>query len=65
MCVDDVKIVGSGDGAILQSIEKIRKQKDVGEDFGNLKLTTETLIKIFGYLRYILPPTAMISLQVR
>lgn len=65
VCVDDVKIVGSGDGVVWKSIEKFRRsQGDITNDDGNLKLPTETLIRVFGFLRYILPPATMISLQV-
>lgn len=65
VCVDDVKIVASGDGVVLKSIEKLRRsQGDIASDDGNSKLPTENLIRVFGFLRYILPPATMISLQV-
>lgn len=50
---------------VLKSIEKLRRsQGDIATDDGNSKLPTETLIRLFGFLRYILPPATMISLQV-
>lgn len=59
MCIDDVRVVGSGDGAVLKSIDYYQSGK------GGKSMHEQTLIKVLGYLRHILPPAVMIAFQVR
>jgi hypothetical protein len=58
VCIDDVKIIGSGDGAVLKAIEQYRNNLDIKS------LQENYLFKMLGYLRHILPPAVMIFFQV-